>query len=147
VSSSVSTINIHVCLGLKHCRRWQPFAETCRGKIWNTLIKPTSSLTHLLVILHPQRLRIIMFRYMPNCCMFRQTCVATTRQAAYKSVRRKCDSRRGDVLSYLMVATQVCRNMQQCGKHKHTILQHCLSSLKGTYDSLKMTTTCRNMSG
>jgi hypothetical protein len=31
--------------------RWQPLAETCRGKIWNTLIKSTSSLTHLLVIL------------------------------------------------------------------------------------------------
>jgi hypothetical protein len=31
--------------------RWQPLAETCRGKIWNTLIKFTSSLTHLLVIL------------------------------------------------------------------------------------------------
>jgi hypothetical protein len=31
--------------------RWQQFGETCRGKkIWNTLIKPTSSLTHLLVI-------------------------------------------------------------------------------------------------
>jgi hypothetical protein len=28
----------------------QPLAETCRGKIWNTLIKSTSSLTHLLVI-------------------------------------------------------------------------------------------------
>jgi hypothetical protein len=31
--------------------RWQPLSETCRGKIWNTLIKSTSSLTHLLVIL------------------------------------------------------------------------------------------------
>jgi hypothetical protein len=30
--------------------RWQPLAETCRGKIWNTLIKSTSSLTRLLVI-------------------------------------------------------------------------------------------------
>jgi hypothetical protein len=24
--------------------RWQPFAETCRGKIWNTVIKSTTSL-------------------------------------------------------------------------------------------------------
>jgi hypothetical protein len=31
--------------------RWQPLAETWRGKIWNALIKSTSSLTHLLVIL------------------------------------------------------------------------------------------------
>jgi hypothetical protein len=30
--------------------RWQPLAETCRGKIWNTSIKSTSSLTNLLVI-------------------------------------------------------------------------------------------------
>jgi hypothetical protein len=31
--------------------RWQPLAERGRGKIWNTLIKSNSSLTHLLVIL------------------------------------------------------------------------------------------------
>jgi hypothetical protein len=31
--------------------RWHPLAETCRGKIWNTLIKSTSFLMHLLVIL------------------------------------------------------------------------------------------------
>jgi hypothetical protein len=31
--------------------RWQPFAETCQGKIWNALIKSTSSLMHLFVIL------------------------------------------------------------------------------------------------
>jgi hypothetical protein len=38
---------------IRHLRppwRWQPLAETCRGKIWNTLIKSSSSLTHLLVI-------------------------------------------------------------------------------------------------
>jgi hypothetical protein len=29
----------------------QVVAETCRGKIWNTLIKSACSLTHLLVIL------------------------------------------------------------------------------------------------
>jgi hypothetical protein len=40
---------------IKHLRRpwrWQPLAETCWGRIWNTLIKSTSYLTHLLVIAH-----------------------------------------------------------------------------------------------
>jgi hypothetical protein len=32
--------------------RWQPFAETCRGRIWNALIKSITSLRHLLVISH-----------------------------------------------------------------------------------------------
>jgi hypothetical protein len=54
---------------------WQPLAETCCGKLWNTLIKSTKSLTHLLVIL--QRYGIVWFvdrasRYMrvmkPNWC-------------------------------------------------------------------------------
>jgi hypothetical protein len=31
--------------------RWQPFAETCRGRIWNALIKIHYFLEHLLVIL------------------------------------------------------------------------------------------------
>jgi hypothetical protein len=30
--------------------RWQPFAETCRGRIWNVLIKIYYFLEHLLVI-------------------------------------------------------------------------------------------------
>jgi hypothetical protein len=31
--------------------RWQPLSKTCWGKIWNTWIKSTTHLTHLLVIL------------------------------------------------------------------------------------------------